>query len=210
MKTTIPPEQILKDVEKHEFEVGKRIWYRQVMGNRDNRPPVHLEMVRINGNSYFTLIIPRSGDCRFYLTPSLLMLEQVINDEVNECVVKSKNSFRGQPGAEGDCCYEKLIQDSSYAKNGLFLTQSRFYALRVRVVYARLGYNFEDTRAKVELAIMMRKTVDDEFKPSCQLIRFTQDQFLSVIFQIKSLIRRSWIKDLNQSKLFSYCYFILY
>ena len=117
-------------------------------------------------------------------------------------MIQSHNRFHGQAGAEGDCCYEKLIQNSSYAINGQYLSESRFYALRVRVVYARLGYNFEDTRAKVELAILMRKIAKNEFRPSCQLIRFTQDQFLSVIFQIKSLIRRSWIKDLNQSKLF--------
>ena len=37
MKTTIPPAEILKNVEKHEFELGKRILYRQVIGTRDNR-----------------------------------------------------------------------------------------------------------------------------------------------------------------------------
>ncbi|KAF0138130.1 MAG: hypothetical protein FD143_3714 [Ignavibacteria bacterium] len=125
-------------------------------------------------------------------------------------MIQSHNRFHGQAGAEGDCCYEKLIQNSSYAINGQYLSESRFYALRVRVVYARLGYSYEDTRAKVELAILMRKTANDEFRPSRQLIRFTQDQFLLVLMEIESLIHRSWIKDLNQSKLFSYCYFILY
>ena len=200
MYTTIIREDKLKSVENHEFDYGKRVWYRYVIENRENESAVNLEMIRINGYSYISLSIPRDRGINFYLTPSLLLMENNLNAEVNDCLLKSENWFRGEYGSEGECRYERIIKNQPTDA----IANSNYYALRVRVVFARRDFYNENIRAKVKLAILLRKTADDEFKPSCQLIRFSQVQFGGVLCEIQNLIDRVRIKELEQSNSITY------